>query len=275
MKAAATTSMAFTQANSGASGGIFTQIRPGLTRHCTALRAVGLDEIARGLMTSINTLIGVIIYFTAVVSLARVLEVFRRSPRTKRRASKKLGWLTLSDYQQPPHPAVTQRVLKAALAWVDRCCSLDSSLDHSAARGTVGHLLAACAERMPDFLRAGDSVAVITVARLASWVPKSCWVRPLAEWKATQEDPITSLCMHLLERYEAPVALRWALTYRDSPDCSDTAQRSCFALTRVYVAAGAGESLRDALRAFVSPSISRKCAAAFGELSVMDLSAAK
>ena len=64
-----------------------------------------------------------------------------------------------------------------------------------------------------------NELDVLALSRLAAWVPKSDWVRPLDEWegdvnKVNASVALRSLSAHLLETYDTPPVLHSALTYK-------------------------------------------------------------
>lgn len=91
----------------------------------------------------------------------------------------------------------------------------------SAVEPALDALLAACVKRAPALV--ADEEACLPLARIAAWVPRERWVRPLAEWAGPEggvpsslnaEACLRSLSAHLLETWETPAVLHGALDFR-------------------------------------------------------------
>jgi len=144
---------------------------------------------------------------------------------------------------------------------------------------------------------AEQPLTALKLVRLAEFVHPSEWVRPLSEWepppmpeaggglrlsqlaeleKEHAERQFDSLVRHLLLRYDdAPRALlnsfapfhglalaqHWARA--ESPFLSEDNWLLCYRFARVLVAVGAGQSAVKALKASVSPKLSKQMAHQF------------
>ena len=107
-----------------------------------------------------------------------------------------------------------------------------------------------------------NEFAVLPLARLAAWVARDRWVRPLEEWEGVDggvdaDASLRSLSAHLLERWDdVPSALHGALAFTGSDRTAgvpEVAHRVAYAFTSAHVAVGAGDaSPRDALQSAVS-----------------------
>ena len=126
-----------------------------------------------------------------------------------------------------------------------------------AAQPSLDSLMLTCLQNAPTLVATEESV--LPLARLAAWVPREQWVRPLEEWAGpTVADgtaytgALRSLAEHLLELWEVPSALHGALAFTGdgrSATVPEAAHRVSFAFLSAHVAVGAGTaSLRDALQ---------------------------
>lgn len=124
-------------------------------------------------------------------------------------------------------------------------------------------LLDACTAHAPPLV--ADSLACLPLARLAAWSDPEEWVRPLDEWRGPD---LRSLEAHLLEKYPVPPALHGALTHTDGAPCSETGHRVALAFSKILSAAGKGDSVPGALKANVSPALTKAMTKAFAQAEV-------
>ena len=125
-----------------------------------------------------------------------------------------------------------------------------------ATKPALDDLLAACVDKAPALV--AEPQACLPVARLATWIPREQWQRPLDEWsgpeKAAADDAeacAASLRQHLLEKWDTPAVLHNALEIvgdARSAAVPEAAHRAAYAFSAVLAAAGSGSaSVKDAL----------------------------
>lgn len=141
----------------------------------------------------------------------------------------------------------------------------------AAVRPLLDDLLEACAAKAPPLVATPRTV--LTLARLAAWLPREAWVRPLAEWEGCADQSewecLRSLEAHALERWPTPASLHGSLAFVGDERASgvpESAHRAAAAFFEVQVSAGAGAaSVRAALLAALGDGapISKAVAAAF------------
>ena len=150
--------------------------------------------------------------------------------------------------------------------------ALGAAMEESAP--TLDALLSACAEKAPALVASARDV--LPLARLAAWVPRARWARPLEEWSPAPADAadagaaLRSLEQHTLETWPVPEALHGSLAHADSGGgvfaCTEAAHRVARGFTLVHAAAGLGEaSVRDELRRQVTSAITKTMAKEFVE----------
>ena len=115
-------------------------------------------------------------------------------------------------------------------------------------------LVDACADRAPALV--AEPEASLPLARLAAWVPREQWQRPLDEWEGPEKGADAAACVaslraHLLEKWDTPAVLHDVLSYMGDDRAAqvpEAAHRASYAYTRVLSAAGSGSaSVKDAL----------------------------
>mmetsp|Transcript_34530 Transcript_34530/g.72663 ORF Transcript_34530/g.72663 Transcript_34530/m.72663 type:complete len:517 (-) Transcript_34530:486-2036(-) len=116
--------------------------------------------------------------------------------------------------------------------------------------------------------------AVLPLARLAAWVPREEWIRPLEKWEGSDSEStdtaLRSLIAHLLEQYEVAPSLRYAAMHTDGTPCSEAAHRVAHTFVSVQSASGGGRaSVLNVLRETVSPAITKKVAKLFVQSDVI------
>ena len=142
-------------------------------------------------------------------------------------------------------------------------------------------LLRRCCEVAPAL--AATDAYVLPLARLAAWLDRQQWQRPLSEWNAVDNSTgsddlrrqvnatndcgiaLRSLVAHLVEKWDdVPEPLRWALSYMDGPPTTEAAQVISHRFFEVYVQSGGGtESVKSGLQRVVSPKFSKQMAKHF------------
>ena len=165
--------------------------------------------------------------------------------------------------------------------------SLDDALASRAqeAEDLIVRLVNIVAEKAPSALDDNTGVALqrelLSLARLAAFTSAEEFLRTPESWQP-DDDPArasssatASLCTHLLEEYETPIALRAALSFTDATGdagfyglgqghrCSEEASRVSWAFFKAYKSVARGGSARDAMREHVSPALTKKMVASF------------
>ena len=120
-------------------------------------------------------------------------------------------------------------------------------------------LLRACAESAPALV--AEPFACLPLARLATWIPREQWQRPLEDWEGPGAEADAATCIaslrgHLLERWDTPPVLHDALSLTGDARASsvpEAAHRASFAFVSVLSAAGSGSaSVKEALEIAIS-----------------------
>ena len=122
-------------------------------------------------------------------------------------------------------------------------------------------LLKAAKKKAPVLI--AEPASCLPLVRLAVWVPREQWVRPLDEWevdggsKKSAKAAFASLRAHLLEQWPVASVLHGALELTGdgrSAQVPESVHRQAFAFTSVLVAAGSGSaSVKDSLEAAITP----------------------
>ena len=128
-----------------------------------------------------------------------------------------------------------------------------------ASQPALDELLEACVKVAPALVK-DEFGACLPLARIAAWVPKDQWVRPLEEWEGPGQQKgadaaafkcVASLREHLLEKWETPRVLHDSLSLVGDDRAAavpEAAHRQAHAFSNVLAQAGSGTaSVKDAL----------------------------
>lgn len=209
----------------------------------------------------------------------------RRGCRTRRHSQLPLRVPSLQSMEWPrfrgskhvPHENVPLEVLRVAQQHMETCHALREQPDvpKQHASAALWDLLATCGRHAPPLIARAEAPYPLVLARLAAWVPRQSWVRPLEQWRPPKAGAaLPSLLRHLLEEYEVPAPLRWGLTFcaeRSLPEATLQLSRA-FAL--VHAEAGRGSSVREAMQRHLSPTLSKRMVAEVIALPESEVSAA-
>jgi len=117
----------------------------------------------------------------------------------------------------------------------------------------------------------GRAETVLPLSRLAAWMPRDSWARPLDDWEGGDVDSVDdwrgalrSLVSHVLELYDVSPSLRLSLMHTDGTPCTEAGHRVALAFARVQAASGGGHaSVLNTLKAEVSPATTKAIAKHF------------